>query len=409
VLERDFLKEKVLLIIFDGFSSNYLQKNLCPNLYKIAHDNYFSLLTPLFGFQGVGAAIFSGASMNTTGIFSEFVYENKLSPSKSCLNSVLKITDYIPNDWLCQVSRQLSYKLFRKRKRGLSNVIPSKLLKYFTPKLAKPFYAANSLGKILTIFDVLRLNDLSYFYNMPSTRSENILFDHILQGVKDSNLPNLTAIHPCSLDIIAHHFGPDSSQVKCALEEIDTKIFNLHQSIQRSHEPITVLIMSDHGMTPVGNQADVFGVLKDLPIALEKDYLFFLDSTLARFWFFTEKAKNLVSDRLSSLSCGKILDAIDMKMLGIDGIGPEYGELFFTMNEKWVIYPDFFRRHRPPLGMHGYAYSTFDAPILIAFSLNSQIDFKRRKNVRFINIMPSILDLFGLPVPKTCEGASLRT
>lgn len=404
------LKEKVLLIIIDGFSSKYLQKHLCPNLHKIAQQNYYSQLQSLFGFQGIGAAIFSGASMNSTGVFTEFALQNNEPSSPSPLvQSLLKITDYIPNDWLCPVSRQLLYRLFGKHERGISNVIPSKLLKYFSPKLAKPFYAENSLGKISTIFDVLRLNDLPYFYNMPSTRSENILFNRILQGVKSSNLPNLTVIHPCSLDIIAHHFGPDSPQVRCALKEIDSKMFNLYQSVQLSHEQITVIIMSDHGMTPISNQVDIMGIMKDLPIDLGKDYLFFLDSTIARFWFFNEKTKKLVSDRLSSLSCGKILDASDMKMLGINEIGPEYGELFFAMNERWVIYPDFFRKHRPPMGMHGYAFSTFDTPILIAYSSNSKIVFNRRNNVRFIDVMPSILDLIGLQVPKTCEGASLRS
>lgn len=405
------LKEKVLLIIIDGFSSRYLQKNLCPNLHKIAQQNYYSQLQPLFGFQGIGAAIFSGASINSTGVFTEFVLQNNEHSSHliQSIQSLLKITDYIPNDWLCPVSRHLLYRLFGKHERGISNVIPSKLLKYFTPKLTKPLYTANSLGQIPTIFDVLRANKIPYFYRMPSTRSEKILFNDILQGINNSKLPNLTVIHPCSLDIIAHNFGPDSPQVRCALKDIDSRMFNLHQSIQLSHEPITVLIMSDHGMTPISNQADIMGVLRNLPIALEKDYLFFLDSTVARFWFFNEKAKKLVSDRLSSLGCGKILDTSDMKMLGINAIGLEYGELFFAMNERWVIYPDFFRKHRPPLGMHGYAFSTFDTPILIAYSANTSIDFKRSNNVRFVDVMPSILDLLGLPVPKTCEGASLRS
>jgi len=400
----------VLLIIIDGFSSKYLQKDLCPNLHKIAQQNYYSQLEPLFGFQGIGAAIFSGASINTTGVFTEFVFQNNEPASQPPLvQSFLKITDHIPNDWLCSVSRQLLYRLFGKHERGISNVIPSKLLKYFSPKLAKPLYAANSLGRVSSIFDVLRINNIPYFYRMPSTRSEKVLFNSILQGIKNSDLPNLTVIHPCSLDLIAHNFGPGSPQVRCALKEIDSQMFNLHQLVQLSDEPITIVIMSDHGMTPISHQADITGVLRNLPIDLGKDYLFFLDSTVARFWFFNEKAKKLVSERLSSLRCGKILDTSDMRMLGINEIGPEYGELFFAMKERYIVYPDFFRKHRPPMGMHGYAFSTFDTPILIAYTSNATIDFKRSNNVRFIDVMPSILELLGLPVPKTCEGASLRS
>ena len=404
------LNEKILLIIIDGFSSEYLQENLCPNLHKIAQQNYYSQLEPLFGFQGIGAAIFSGASMNATGVFTEFVFQdNKPSSQSPLLQFFLKITDYIPNDWLCSLSRQLLYRLFGKYETGISNIIPSKLLKYFSPKLTKPLYAAHSLGQISTIFDVLRINNIPYFYRMPSVRSEKILFKNILKGINNSDLPNLTVIHPCSLDIIAHDFGPGSPQVRCALKEIDSQMSDLYQSVQYSHEPITIIIMSDSGMTPISHQADIMGVLRNLPIDLGKDYLVFLDSTVARFWFFNEKAKKLVSEILSRLRCGKTLDSSDMKMLGINEIGPEYGELFFAMNERWVIYPDFFRKHRPPMGMHGYAFSTLDTPILIAYASNTTIDFKRRANASFIDIMPSILDLLGLPVPKTCEGVSLRS
>lgn len=397
----------MLLIIIDGFSSKYLQKTLCPSLYDLSKKHYYSQLRPLFGFQGVGAAIFSGASMNTTGIFTEFIAQNNAEiPHYSILHPFLKFTDSIPNNWLCPAIRQFLYKLFRINKRGISNVIPSHLLQYFSPKLTKPMYAANSLGEIKSIFDVMRNNNIPFFYKMPSTRLENALFKSILQGVKNSNLPNLTVIHPCSLDIIAHRFGPSSPQVRSALRKIDSKMLDLYESIQLSHEPITVIIMSDHGMTPITDTADIMGLLNTLPLTLGTDYLFFLDSTLARFWFFNENAKKLVESTLSTLKCGKILDSSALKMLGIDKLNPEYGELFFVMNERWVIYPDFFRKHSPPLGMHGYAFSTFDTPILIAYSSNSEISFKKQSTMPFVNIMPSILNLLGLPIPQSCEGTS---
>lgn len=402
------MEEKVLLLILDGFSSKFLEKNICPNLYKIAQQEYYSPIQPLFGFQGIGAAIFSGASMNTTGVFTEYVLKSSNHTLSPLFQMILKATDYIPNDWLCAVSRHQLCKLFGVHG-GVSNVMPSRFFKYFSPKLTKPLYAPNSLGKILTIFDVLRLNGLTYFYSMPSLHSESFVFNEIIRGIKRRALPNLTVVHFCSLDIAGHDFGPNSRRVFSVLQELDLRMALLYRHVKTSRDSVTVITISDHGMIPVKNYINIMYLLKNLPLAMEKDYLVFLDSTVARFWFFKENAKKLITDRLLALRCGKILDAADMKKLRIDKLGLEYGELFFALNEGWVFHPDFFRKYRIPKGMHGYAFSSYDAPIFIAFSSQTGLEFKKKRDyVEFMDIMPTILDLLNLPIPATCEGVSLR-
>lgn len=395
------------MIILDGFSSNYLKKELCPSLFSIT-SQYFSILEYMFGFQGIGAAIYSGASPNVTGVFTEFILKkNDEVTNPQLFQTLLKLTDAIPDDWLCPVTRHALFRIFGKRQQGISNVIPSHLLECFSPKLTKKFSDENSLGHLPTVFDVLRVNKISYEYQMPAPRSENVLITNIIQRIKRGKLPNLMVIHPCSLDIIGHKFGPHSSQVEQAVKRVDKQVQKISDAIRLSSDKITMIILSDHGMSPVTHQINLLKALDKLPISLRKDFLVFLDSTMARFWFFNDRATKLIVEALSTLNCGQILEKGDLEKLGIDKVGMEYGQLIFALKEGYTIFPDFFRKHSPPKGMHGYAFPSYDAPILLVHIPSLGIVFKRKKVARYIDIMPTVLELLALPIPKTCEGVSL--
>jgi len=128
---------------------------------------------------------------------------------------------------------------------------------------------------------------------------------------------------------------------------------------------------------------------------------------MARFWFLNERARKLIYERLSTLKCGRVLHKSDMKKLGINNIGQEYGELIFALNEGYTIFPDFFRKCDPPKGMHGYAFPVYDSPIMIMYAPNFSGIFKRKRVAKYVDIMPTILEWVDLPIPQTCEGASL--
>jgi hypothetical protein len=85
------------------------------------------------------------------------------------------------------------------------------------------------------------------------------------------------------------------------------------------------------------------------------DYLAVYDSTMARFWFFDERARCEVSAALRTLDCGKILSEGELEQLGILFPDGRYGELIFLLNPTWLIgQSDFNGKGWSPLGMHGY-------------------------------------------------------
>lgn len=396
------------MTILDAFSSNYLQKEFCPYLYDIAQEHYFSKLEPMFGFQGVGAAIYSGASPNITGVLTEFILQkNEIVATSGFFRALLRLTDKMPTDDLCANSRHVLLRIWGKKRSPISNVIPSQLLSYFSPKLMTEFTEENSLGNVPTIFDILRSNNMSYELQRPATRSENAAMNDIADRIEENKIPDLAVIHPCSLDLVGHIFGPNSFQVRSAVENIDKLIHRIIRSVESSDQKTITIILSDHGMSPVNYTINLQKTLNQLPLEIGSDYLFFLDSTMARFWFFNERARKLISGTLNALDCGQILSKHELQKLCIDNISSEYGELFFALKTGYAMFPDFFRKHTPPKGMHGYAFPTQDAPIMIIYAPSDLISFKRKKIVRYVDIMPTILELFNLPIPKTCEGVSL--
>jgi Type I phosphodiesterase / nucleotide pyrophosphatase len=117
----------------------------------------------------------------------------------------------------------------------------------------------------------------------------------------------------------------------------------------------SLIVCSDHGMTPVSNHADIVGAVEKLGLRMPQEYLAVYDSTMARFWFFTETARQRMSELMQSLGCGHVLTKSELREFGLDFVDDRYGELIFLLNAGWMIAEsDFNGRGWSPEGMHGY-------------------------------------------------------
>jgi hypothetical protein len=400
------VSDRVVLLLVDAFSSKYLKENLCPTLYELSRKSSFAL-EPLFGFEGIGAAIYSGAWPNTTHVWTEYVLgQNEIIKRSFLLQKLVELTDLVPSDRVCFDTRYVLFKLWgEKYARATPAVIPSELIMQFRTKIQKNYPEKNCLGSVKTIFDVLRENGMVYEYLTPSVRSETNAMESLCKKIGNNALSSLTLLHLPSLDALGHKYGPLSEEVKKAVKKTDKAMKKILDASWHSSDNVHILIFSDHGMSPVRRYLDVWKVLARLPIELLEDYIVFLDSTMARFWFFSRKGEQYVKKAFSGMSHGRLLSANDFCRFRIDKVGKDCGEMIFAVDDGVAIYPDFFRRHDPPRGMHGYA-SPKDNPILLIHSPNSGIRFEH-KRAQMIDILPTILDLLNLQAPKTCEGTSL--
>lgn len=395
---------KVIMIFLDAFSSRYINANKTPFLYEIAQKGFYAPIKPMFAFQGIGASMFSGTVPNKNKIWCDWVLKTEnIDSLPIILNFLLKLSDLFPNDRISKDFRYVFYKMYN-RDFGTPNLIPSNMLSHFELKLKKRYTEENSLGQIITLFDQLKkYNMRCYISGIDDNPGEERIIKDFLNAFKTKY--DLYLIKLSSLDSLGHKYGPDSPEIYTKLREIDGIMEKIITEVNNSGDNVHSVIFSDHGMSTVIKSIDFLQILNKLPIKMDKDYILFLDSTVSRFWFNNGKAKKLIYETLSKLDCGQILNKYDLEILGIDKVGPEYGELFFALKEGWVFHPDFFRRYNSPKGMHGYAYPN-DGPILIIHSQEGNISFKNRGHAQMIDIMPTVLDLLNIPVPNGCEGVS---
>ena len=106
-------------------------------------------------------------------------------------------------------------------------------------------------------------------------------------------------------------------------------------------------------MAPTVATIDIQARLAALPIKASVDYLCLLDSTMARFWFFSARARELVTAALSEVDGGRWLDADDLVNLHSWFPDGKYGEKIFLTESGTVIAPSHMGV-TALAGMHGF-------------------------------------------------------
>jgi hypothetical protein len=76
---------------------------------------------------------------------------------------------------------------------------------------------------------------------------------------------------------------------------------------------------------------------------------------MARYWFFNERARKSVVERLKSLPHGRILPDDELDALGILFPDRRYGEVIYLLDPGYLLSrSDFHGKGWMPNGMHGY-------------------------------------------------------
>jgi predicted AlkP superfamily pyrophosphatase or phosphodiesterase len=72
----------------------------------------------------------------------------------------------------------------------------------------------------------------------------------------------LMLVHFVHYDQLAHTFGPMSSEALAALEQMDSEIGRIRDAVM-GPDPVTVVVLSDHGFVPVENEAAPLVILTE--------------------------------------------------------------------------------------------------------------------------------------------------
>lgn len=159
-----------------------------------------------------------------------------------------------------------------------------------------------------------------------------------------------------SIDGHGHRVGADVHRLKPDIDRVGAFCDAVWQRVG-AQEDAHILLFSDHGMTDIRRNFDLFAALR--PWRLGEDYLVFVDSTFARFWYGGDRVRAGIRAVLADAP-GSFLTRAEQERYGIAFDDDRYGQDILVADEAVVFHPSyisptFFRtREYPDRATHGY-------------------------------------------------------
>ena len=201
------------------------------------------------------------------------------------------------------------------------------------------------------IFDTLHAQGIPHFVSDPNV-SEETNRDELAVHLKAADI-DFAFMYWAGLDGLLHRVGNDSPEVPEKLRVYEQWIEQLHALAQEHYDEVKLYIFSDHGMANCDEHLDLKSRIEALPIAFGRDYAAVYDSTMARFWFFNNEARRLITAALNDVPQGRIMPEDELKQLRAHFDDGQFGELIYLAKEGVLIVPSHMGE-RPIRAMHGY-------------------------------------------------------
>ncbi|MGB0712689.1 MAG: alkaline phosphatase family protein [Gammaproteobacteria bacterium] len=241
------------------------------------------------------------------------------------------------------------------------------------------FQLYNIPFKHVHLFDYCEKKDL--FQPGGLNRGDNI-FDHLERGgvkyhvsnwreSEDSNLAGFKAdiakgeirfafLYMAAMDGLLHMVGKESPKADEKLAWYEGHLREIFKLADEHYDEFRIFICSDHGMATVHTNVDLMAKIEALGLEFGKDYVGTYDSTLGRFWFFNDDAREKITAVLNTVEEGRILPEEELERLGCNFEGQQYGELIFLTNPGVMIVPSHMGE-TSITGMHGYHPDDIDS------------------------------------------------
>ena len=386
----------MLIILIDAFPRTYLSKEFTPFIYNLSHNGINTHIEPLFAFKGIETTIFTGEWPNVHNVWTEFCFLNSPLQSKNSImfRNTIRAIDLLPFGDSKSKLRFVVEKLLFQKSHKTPNLIPAEATNFVQASQIKDITEHGAVGKIQTVFDVFRERGVRYVFIEPWIRGDAGVLRKVKKLIKKDHSFDFWYLKLNHLDHMGHKFGPSPSLFIQQLKRIDAYVEEIVNLIQRNNPNLNILLLSDHGMSEVHKGVNILGDLRQLRSLIYKDYVVFADSTMLRFQFFSEKARQEVHEYLRQREYGHVLSLSEKEFLKIP-LDPKYGQTVFAMDEGYIVNPCFFHSNYVK-GMHGYAYpKTPEAfPILILNDTIAQ-NLQISKQFSYSEIAQIILSCFS--------------
>lgn len=223
------------------------------------------------------------------------------------------------------------------------------------------------------------------------------------------------------LDHVQHWNMSDTGLVDACYAGIDQFAAALHRKCERNG--ILFIALSDHGMEPVQGVVDLHRVLtsQDIP---RSEYDYFIENSKTTLWIHSNRAREVLLDRLSSLEFGSVLRRDEMTRYGLRFQDDSYGAAYFYANPGITFFPNDFHqflssafislvdpqqraRRRVPWHQADHGYRS-EHESEVGFMVLAEEGYQAwDERAELIDIAPSVLQLVDRRPPATMKGRNL--
>ncbi|HEY1050329.1 MAG TPA: alkaline phosphatase family protein [Prosthecobacter sp.] len=201
------------------------------------------------------------------------------------------------------------------------------------------------------IFDQLTAREVPYFVTDPDLGEETNR-DRLDADIASERI-RFAFQYWAGLDGLLHRVGNQAPEIDQKLAEYEAWITRTLELAHQHYRSVTLHVFSDHGMANCDTHLDLGEQIDALGLQVGKDYNVVYDSTMARFWFLNDEARQHISTALSSIGGGHIVPDSELKNMRAYFEDGRFGQLIFLVDEGTLIVPSHMGE-RPIRAMHGY-------------------------------------------------------
>jgi len=339
-------KERLVIHTFIDAFGHEIYKQHPHFLQDIIKDK--KALTSVLGFTNTCLpSILSGQYPQEHKQASLFFY-SKNSPFKW-----LKVLSFLPSFFDRPRVRNLLSKVVKRLHRytGYFQLysIPFEKLSYFDFTEKKDYFVPGA--PFDTIFDACVANGIPYHCS-DWRESETFNLQQMHSKIEEAEI-EFGWLYLPKLDGILHMHGTQDEKVAQKILWLDKEIKSIYYHALEKYDEVKLYVFSDHGMADITEGYDLISTIDSLGLTYDKDYIAMYDSSMARFWFKNQNAKEQITAKLKTVTQGSILDEAELKRVKTYFEDGKFGDLFFVMDAGVMINPSYFGK-KLIAGMHGY-------------------------------------------------------
>ena len=213
----------------------------------------------------------------------------------------------------------------------------------------KDLFIANGMEEFANLHDVLTsMNVAFHISDWHLSDNEN----YIAAEKAIANGKNFLFVYTASFDGVLHDKVQDFTAVQNKLDSIKSQIEHLYAHAHNYADEVHFTVISDHGMTPLTGTVDIMKAVEESGLFFGKDYGVCYDSTMARFYYLSEKSERVITEIMKNFP-GHFLSENEEKKYGIYRIDRMFGDTIFLLDAGIQIVPSDMGS-KPLNGMHGF-------------------------------------------------------